>query len=113
MTTRSASLTASATDVTEALGLGLGLALAALGEADAHVDAGVAKVEGVGVALAAVADDGDLLALDDRQVGVVVVEHLGHGGLLLRLRCAVGLVVRRVEPRPGGAGVRRCAGCGR
>src|SRR4029079_15284357 len=89
----------------QALGLGLGLALAALGEADADVDAGVAKVEGVGVALAAVADDGDLLALDDRQVGVVVVEHLGHGGLLLRLRCAVGLVVRRVEPRPGGAGV--------
>lgn len=32
----------------------------------------------VGVALAAVPDDRDLAALDDRQVGVVVVEHLGH-----------------------------------
>ena len=46
----------------QALGLGLGLALAALGEADAHVDARVAQVERVGVALAAVADDGDLAA---------------------------------------------------
>jgi hypothetical protein len=64
---------------TQALGLGLGLGLGALGQADAHVDTGVAQVERVGVALAAVADDGDLAPLDDRQVGVVVVEHLGHG----------------------------------
>ena len=61
-------------------GLGLGSGRAALGEPDPHVDAGVAQVEGVGVALAPVADDGDLLALDDRQVGVVVVQHLGHRG---------------------------------
>jgi hypothetical protein len=64
---------------TQALGLGLGLGLGALGQADAHVDAAVTQVERVGVALAAVADDGDLAPLDDRQVGVVVVEHLGHG----------------------------------
>jgi len=70
MTTRSASLVASATDLT--------LALAALGEADAHVDPGVTQVERVGVALAAVADDGHLHPLDDAQVGVVVVDHVGH-----------------------------------
>ena len=46
----------------QALGLGLGAALGALGQADAHVDAGVAQVQGVRVALAAVADDGHLAA---------------------------------------------------
>ncbi len=45
-------------------------------EADLHLHAGVAQAERVGVALAAVADDADLAALDDRQVRVVVVEHL-------------------------------------
>jgi hypothetical protein len=39
---------------------------------------GVAQREGVGVTLAAVSDDGDVLALDEGEVGVVVVEHLGH-----------------------------------
>ncbi|OPZ54834.1 MAG: hypothetical protein BWY91_01426 [bacterium ADurb.BinA028] len=62
----------------QALRLGLGPALAALGEADAHVDPGVTQVERVGVALAAVADDGHLHPLDDAQVGVVVVDHVGH-----------------------------------
>ena len=37
------------------------------------LDAGVAQIEGVGVALAAVADDGDFLALDQVQVGVAIV----------------------------------------
>ena len=54
--------------------LGLGPALGALGQPDAHVDAGVAQGQRVGVTLAAVAEHGDLAALDDRQVGVVVVE---------------------------------------
>ena len=62
----------------QALGLGLGAGLRALGEPDAHVDPGVAQVQRVGVALAAVSDDRDLAVLDDGQVGVVVVEHLGH-----------------------------------
>ena len=44
------------------------------------LDAGVAQVQRVGVALGAVADDGNLAALDDRQVGVVVVEHFSHLG---------------------------------
>jgi hypothetical protein len=46
---------------------------AALAQADGHLDAGVVQVEGVGVALRAVADDGDLLALDEGEVGVLVV----------------------------------------
>ena len=74
-------MTASATDRTvQALGLGLGPDRLPSAQADAHVDAGVAQVERVGVALAAVADDGDLAPLDHGQVGIVVVEHLGHGG---------------------------------
>ena len=80
MTTRSASGGGLGDGRTaQALGLGLGPALAALGEPDAHVDPAVAQAQRVGVALAAVSDDGDLAPLDDRQVGVVVVEHLGHG----------------------------------
>ena len=105
----------------QALGLGLGAALAALGEADAHVDTGVAQVERVGVALAAVADDGHLASLDDAEVGVVVVEHLGHreGLSFVWWWCfsvSVGGAVRRVPGRPvgrSGSAVRRCAGCGR
>lgn len=54
-------------------------------EADAHVDARVAQGEGVGVALAAVAENRNLAALDDGQVGVVVVEQLGHFGISLDL----------------------------
>ncbi len=45
---------------------------------DLHLDARVAEVQRVGVALRAVADDGDLLALDEGEVGVLVVEDLGH-----------------------------------
>ncbi len=62
----------------QALGRRLGSGRGALGQADAHVDARVAQVQRVRVALAAVADDRDPAALDDGQVGVVVVEHLGH-----------------------------------
>ncbi len=58
------------------LGAGLGLRL----QADPDVRARVAQGQRVGVALAAVADDRDLAALDDGQVGVVFVEQLGHGG---------------------------------
>ena len=52
---------------------GLGARLRALLQAHAHLDARVAQRKRVGVALAAVADHRDLAALDDRQVGVVVV----------------------------------------
>ena len=83
----------------QALGLGLGPALRALGQADADVDARVAQGQRVGVALAAVAEDRDVLALDQGEVGVVVVEHLSHGGLLLRR--ASSRVVGRIEPAGG------------
>ncbi len=75
----------------EAVLLRLGGRLRALLEGDDDLDARVAEVLGVGVALRAVADDRDLLALDERQVGVGVVEDLGHGGvfLLVFLVCVV------------------------
>ena len=56
-------------------------ALGALGQPDPHVDAGVAQRQRVRVALAAVAEHGHVAALDDGQVGVVVVVQLGHGSL--------------------------------
>lgn len=67
----------------QALGLGLGAGRGAFLEADADVNTGVAQAEGVGVALGAVTDHGDGAALDDRQVGVVVVEHFSHWGVSL------------------------------
>src|SRR5699024_4559281 len=81
----------------QALLLGLRGGLRALAQADPDLDAAVAQVQRVGVALRAEADDGDLLALDDGQVGVVVVEDLSHGVLL---RCGVratGRSYRRVS----------------
>jgi hypothetical protein len=45
-------------------------------EADLYLDAGVAQRKRMRMALAAVADDTDLATLDDRQVRVVVIEHL-------------------------------------
>src|SRR3569623_438252 len=47
-------------------------------KADANLDAGVAQVECVGVALRAVADDGDFLGLDQTEISVAVVEDAGH-----------------------------------
>ena len=50
--------------------------LGAFAQADDHLDTGLAQVLRVRVALGAVADDGDLLRLDQGQVCVVVVEHV-------------------------------------
>jgi hypothetical protein len=48
---------------------------------DDDVDAGITQVLGLGVALAAVADDRERLAAERRQAGVLVVVHFrGHGG---------------------------------
>ena len=47
-------------------------------EADFDVHAGVLEVEGVRVALRAVADDGDLLGLDEGEVCVLIVVGLCH-----------------------------------
>ena len=63
----SAALTASATSATRRPGgLGEGAALGARREPDDDVDAAVAQVQRVGVALAAVADDRDGLAVEGR-----------------------------------------------
>ena len=56
-----------------------------LAQRDRHVlHAGIAQIERVGVALAAIADDGDLLALDQVQVGVAIVVNT-HIGFLFDL----------------------------
>ena len=66
--------------------LGLGDGAGALTQAHHDLHAGVPQVEGMGVALGAVADDRDLLGLDDAQVRVVVVELLScHNGVSLVL----------------------------
>jgi hypothetical protein len=62
----------------EACILRLGGRLGAVLQGDDDLDAGIAQVERVGVALGTVANDGNLAALDDRQIGVVVVEHFSH-----------------------------------
>ena len=67
----------------EAVVLRLGGRLRAVLERDDDLDARVAQVLRVRVALRAVADDRDLLALDERQVGVGVVEEFSHGVFLL------------------------------
>ena len=45
----------------------------ALAQSDAHIAAGVHEVERMRVALGSVADDGDLLALDDLGLAILVV----------------------------------------
>ncbi len=58
----------------EACGLGLLGGGRALAQRDRDVlDAGILQVQRVGMALAAIADDADLLALDEVQVGVAIV----------------------------------------
>ncbi len=52
--------------------------------ADDHGAAAVAQVLGVGMALRAVAQDGDRLALECRQIGIFVVINLGHQGFSAR-----------------------------
>ena len=63
---------------------------AALTQADAHVATGVHEVQGVSVALGAVADDGDLLVLNDLRLAIVlVVDGNSHAMRFLSLLCAL------------------------
>ena len=62
----------------QALGLRLLAGLGTFLESNADVHARVAQAQRVGVALAAVTDDGNGAPLDDREVGVVVVVELSH-----------------------------------
>ena len=62
----------------ETVGLGLRLAAAPRPQADDDFDPAVAQVQGMSVALAAVADDRDCPALEPGEIRVVVVVELGH-----------------------------------
>jgi hypothetical protein len=55
--------------------LGQRPALGALRQPDDHVEPGIAQVQRVGVALAAIPDDRHHLALEGRRIDVVVVVH--------------------------------------
>jgi hypothetical protein len=47
-------------------------------KAHLHVDTGVLEVEGVGVTLRAVADDGHFFGLNEGKVGILIVISLRH-----------------------------------
>ena len=59
----------------ETLSLGLCPALGALVQADDHVDAGILQVQCMGMALGAVADDGDGLAGQLLQIAVLLIKN--------------------------------------
>ena len=58
--------------------LRLGPALRALPQAHADLAAGILQVQGMGVALGAIADDGDLLAVEVVDVAVFLIVHFCH-----------------------------------
>ena len=66
----------------QALGFGLGPALGALIQAHDDVDAAVFQVQGMGVTLGAIADDGDGLAGKLLQITVLLVENTVHNKYL-------------------------------
>ena len=49
----------------------------------AHVAAGILQVEGMGVTLGAIADDGDLFAVEIAELTVLFIVHLCHDDTLL------------------------------
>ena len=79
----------------EALFFSLGARLGAFLEAHSHLDARVAEVEGVSVALRAEAYDANLFRLDHCEIGIVVIKHFRHDELL-RFSCVIRL--RAVYP---------------
>ena len=78
------------------LGNGFGVG----GKAYFHLNAGVLEVEGVGVALRAVADDGHFLGLNEGKVGVVIVVSLSHDDLDFPLRTGCEMFVAGLSLRP-------------
>ena len=64
-------------------GLRLRPVLGAFPQAHADLAAGILQVQGMGMALRAVADHGDLLAVEIVQVAILFIIHLSHGKFLL------------------------------
>ena len=64
-------------------GLRLGPVLGAFPQAHADLAAGILQVQGMGMALRAVADHGDLLAVEIVQVAILFIIHFSHGKFLL------------------------------
>ena len=62
----------------QAFFFGFGAGGAAFGKADADGDAAVAQIQGVRVALGAVADDGDFLCLNQGKIRGIVVVQICH-----------------------------------
>ncbi len=62
----------------EAVFFGFAARGAGFWQADADVAAAVAQIQRMGVALRAVAEDGDLFGLDEGEVGVFIVVELCH-----------------------------------
>ena len=58
---------------------GLCTRLGTFSKTHAHIDTGIAQRHGMGVTLAAEADDGHHSVLDDRKVGALFIEQLSHG----------------------------------
>ena len=63
--------------------LGVLPVLRALTQAHTYVTAGILQVQGMGVTLGAVADNGDLLAVEVVEVAILCIIHLCHGNTLL------------------------------
>ena len=83
----------------EAGGLGLLRGGRALAQRDGDVlDAGILQVQRMGMALAAVADDDDLLALDQIDVGVAIVINPHGRSFIRRLNGQTSLVMNRSTP---------------
>ena len=76
--------------------LGVLPVLGAGAETHAHVTAGILQVQGVGVALGAVADDGDFLTVEVVDLAVLRVGHLCHDNTLL---FADGIKIQIQNPR--------------
>ena len=62
----------------EAVLLSHGPALAALIQADDDIAAGITQVHGVGMALGAITDDGDLLTVEVVDVAILLIIHFCH-----------------------------------
>ena len=64
-------------------GLSLRLRFAVRRQTNDDIDAAIFKIEGVGVALAPITDNGDRLAVKQREIGILVIIKLSHSNCSL------------------------------